>query len=53
MTADVIRGIDLNESLQKEVSAVRQTVVNVVQNSVGSKNNTKHNKQTKSKLSGW
>ena len=44
MTADVIRGKDLKESLQNEVSSVRQTVGNVVQNIVGSKNNKKHKK---------
>ena len=42
MTADVIRGKDLKESLQNEVSTVIQTVGNVVQNIVGSKNNKKH-----------
>ena len=44
MTADVIRGKDLKESLQNEVSTVIQTVGNVVQNIVGSKNNKKHKK---------
>ena len=44
MTADVIRGKDLKESLQNEVSTVRQTVGNVVQNIVGSKNNKNYKK---------
>ena len=50
MTADAIRGNDLSESLQKEVSAARQTMGNTVQNLTGRKNNPKVQNHPKSKI---
>ena len=50
MTADAIRGNDLSESLQKEVSAARQTMGNTVQNLTGRKNNPKVKNHPKSKI---